>query len=119
MLLSKNTMHIIMPGQENSFDSNIHLPACFIIGDLVVENGLYSKEFFNLFNESRAEEREQLENGDILFTLIHNEDGTEQGMHLNERLGSIMLSEPKLIKVPEDSLWVTIGSKYIDGVFYP
>jgi hypothetical protein len=119
MLLSKGPMHIVMPGQEHNFDPSVHIPACFVIGDLVVENGIYSREFFNLFNESRAEEKEEKENGDILFSLIHNEDGTEQGMHLDERLGSIMLSNPKLIEVPEDSLWVTIGSKYIDGVFYP
>jgi len=119
MLLSKDTMHIILPGREQNFDPNFHLPACFIIGDLVVENGIYSKEFFNLFNESVAVEREEYEDGQILFSLIHNEDGTEQNIRLDERLASIMLSSPKLVAVPEDSLWVTIGSKYIDGVFYP
>jgi len=119
MLLSKDTMHIIILGQEHNFNSDVHMLACFIIGDTVVENGIYSREFFNLFNESRAEEKEEYEDGQILLSLIHNEDGTEQYMQLDERLGSIMLSSPKLIEVPDGSQWVTIGSKYIDGVFYP
>lgn len=119
MLLSKNTMHIIVPGQDHNFNPDVHILACFIIGDLVVENGIYSKEFFDLFNQSRAEEKEQYEDGNILVSLIHNEDGQEQNLHLDERLGSIMLSSPKLIEVPDGSQWVTIGSKYIDGVFYP
>jgi hypothetical protein len=119
MLLSKDTMHIIIMGQEHNFNPDVHILACFIIEDLVVENGIYSKEFFNLFNQSRSEEKEQYENGDILFSLIHNEDGEEQYLHLDERLGSIMLSNPQLIEVPEGSQWVTIGSKYIDGIFYP
>jgi len=112
-------MHIIVPGQEHNFDPNVHTLACFIIEDLVVENGIYSKEFFDLFNQSRAEEKEQYEDGNILVSLIHNENGQEQNLHLDERLGSIMLSSPKLIEVPDGSQWVTIGSKYIDGVFYP
>jgi hypothetical protein len=119
MLLSKNVMHIIMPGQDNNFDPNIHMLACFVIGDLVVENGIYSEELFNMFNNSSVEEKEQYENGDILLSLINKETGEEQYMHLDERLGSIMLSEPKLIEVSEGNQWVAIGSKYIDGVFYP
>ena len=119
MLLSKNTMHIIVPGQEHNFNPDVHTLACFIIGDLVVENGIYSKEFFDLFNQSRVEEKEQYEDGNILISLIHKEDGQEQHLHLDERLGSIMLSDPILVEVTEGSQWVTIGSKYIDGVFYP
>jgi hypothetical protein len=119
MLLSKDTMHIIIMGQEHNFNSDVHILACFIIDGIVVENGIYSKELFNLFNESRVEEKEQYEDGQILLSLIHNQDGEEQYMQLDERLGSIMLSNPVLIEVPDGSQWVTIGSKYTDGVFYP
>lgn len=119
MLLSKNVMHIIMQGQEHNFNPNVHMLACFIIDDIVVENGMYSQEFITLFNNSYAEEKEQYENGDIFFTLTHKIDKEEQWIRLDERLGSIMLSNPKLIVVPEGSQWVTIGCKYIDGVFYP
>jgi|LauGreDrversion4_2_1035121.scaffolds.fasta_scaffold107866_2 hypothetical protein len=119
MLLSKDTMHIIIMGQEHNFNPDVHIPACFIIDGIVVENGIYSREFFNLFNQSRVEEKEQYEDGQILLSLIHNQDGEEQYMQLDERLGSIMLSDPILIEVPDGSQWVTIGSKYIDGVFYP
>ena len=119
MLLSKDTVHIIMTGQEHLFSPNVHKLACFIIDDLVVENGIYSSELFNLFNNSYVEEKEQNENGDILIVLRHKESGEEQGMYLDERLGSIMLSAPKLVEVPDGSQWVTIGCKYIDGVFHP
>lgn len=119
MLLSKNKMHIIIMGQEHNFNPDVHILACFIIEGIVVENGIYSKELFNLFNESRVEEKEQYEDGQILLSLIHNQDGEEQYMQLDERLGSIMLSNPILIEVPDGSQWVTIGSKYTDGVFYP
>jgi len=119
MLLSKNVIHIIPHGQEYNFDPNVHMLACFIIDDLVVENGMYSEELVNLFNNSYAEEKEQYENGEILFTLTHKSDGSEQWMRLDERLGSIMLSNPKLVEVTEGFQWVTIGCKYIDGVFYP
>lgn len=108
-----------MEGQEYNFDPQIHILACFVIDDIVVENGIYSQEFFDLFNSSTVEEVEQYENGEILLKLVHNQDLEEQRIYLQERLGSIMLSNPKLIKVPEGSQWVTIGSKYIDGVFYP
>ena len=119
MLLSKDNIHIFGPGQEHNFNENIHRLACFVIDELVVENGIYSIEFLNLFNNSIVEEKEQYENGDILLTLTHKDDGEEQYIHLDERLGSIMLSDPKLIEVPEGYQWVTIGSKYIDEVFYP
>ena len=112
-------MHILIEGQEHNFNPDIHMLACFVIDDIVVENGVYSQEFVNLFNNSYVEEKEQYENGEILLVLRHKEDNEEQFMHMDERLGSIMLSEPKLVAVPEGSQWVAIGCKYIDGVFYP
>jgi hypothetical protein len=119
MLLSKDNIHIVLEGQEHNFNENIHSLACFIINETVVENGIYSLELINLFNNSVIEEKEQYEDGDILLTLTHKEDGEEQYMQVDERLGSIMLSNPQLIEVPEGSQWVVIGSKYIDGIFYP
>jgi len=119
MLLSKDKIHIMLEGQEHNYNPEIHILACFVIEDIVVENGIYSYEFFNLFNNSIVEEKEEYEDGDILLSLYDQADGSKQYMRLPERLGSIMLSSPKLIEVPEGSQWVTIGSKYIDGVFYP
>jgi hypothetical protein len=119
MLLTKNVIHILNQDHYDHFNPAVHMLACFIIDDLVVENGVYSKEFFSLFNNSFVEEKEQYDNGEILLSLKDKRDGIDQFIMLDERLGSIMLSNPKLIEVPEGSQWVTIGSKYIDGVFYP
>lgn len=119
MLLSKDKIHIILPGREQHFNEDVHITACFIINDVVVENGMYSREFFNLFNRSTVEEKEQYENEEILIALTEKNSGQKQYMILDERLASIMLSDPQLIEVPEHMRWVTIGSQYIDGEFYP
>lgn len=119
MLLSKDIIHIINPGNEQYFNEEVHVAACFIIDDIVVENGMYSREFFDLFNRSHIEEKEQYENGDIRIALTESGGVEKQHMILDERLASIMLSNPQLIEVPENMRWVTIGSQYIDGVFYP
>ena len=50
MLLSKDKIHIMLEGQEHNYDPAIHILACFVIEDIVVQNGIYSDEFFNLFN---------------------------------------------------------------------
>jgi hypothetical protein len=119
MLLSKDKIHIIPPGREQDFNEGIHVAACFVIDDIVVENGMYSREFFDLFNNSSIEEKEEYENEEIRIALTENNSAEKQYMILNERLASIMLSNPQLIEVPESMRWVTIGSQYIDGVFYP
>jgi hypothetical protein len=120
-MLNKNVAHIFNSGQEPAgLTADLHMIACFVIDNLVVENSAYSIEFFNMFNNSIVLEEEYFpDTEEIDVSLTDKNSGEKQYIRLNERLASIMLSSPKFIAVPEDSLWVAIGSKYIDGVFYP
>lgn len=118
-MLSKNIPHILNDGAIDNISTDTHTLACFIINDVVVDNNVFSKEFFNMFNNSIIKEESILENGDFEISLTHNVTGEVQYIILDERQGSIVVSNPLLIEVPEESRWVTIGSTYIDGVFYP
>lgn len=101
-------------------DPDVHMLAAFVIDGVVVEPGIYSKQFFDMFNNSViSEESENLETGEIVVSLKYKQDEDKQYMVLPERLASIILSNPLLIEVPEDKKWIAIGSKYIDGEFQP
>ena len=120
MLLDKGYFHIYMPGLGMNPDPDRHTLAAFIIDGLVVEPGIYSKQFFEMFNNSIIrEESEDPDTGNITVSLEYKNDGEKQYMILPERLASIMLSSPLLVEVPEDKKWIVIGSKYIDGEFQP
>lgn len=118
-MLSKNIPHILNDGAIDNISEDTHLLACFIINDIVVDNNVFSKEFFNMFHNSTIKEESVLENGDFEISFTNNITGEVQYVILNERQGAIILSNPLLVEVPEESRWVTIGSTYIDGVFYP
>ena len=120
MLLHKGYFHIYIPGLGMRPDPDVHMLAAFVIDGLVVEPGIYSKQFFEMFNNSLInEESEDLETGEIIISLEYKDEGEKQYMRLPERLASIMLSSPTLVEVPEDKKWIAIGSKYIDGEFQP
>lgn len=120
-MLSKNIIHILNDGAIENVNLDTHMLACFIIDDIVVDNNVFSIEFFNMFNNSIIDEAssENLPEDNIKVSFTDKDTGEVQYVIFDERQGSIVLSNPKLIEVPENSRWVTIGSKYIDGVFYP
>lgn len=109
-----------MPGLGMKPDSNVHMLAAFVIDDVVVEPGIYSKQFFDMFNNSViSEESENIETGEILVSFKYKDDPEKQYILLKERLASIMLSNPLFVEVPDDKKWIAIGSKYINGEFQP
>jgi hypothetical protein len=118
-MLSKNIFHIFNEKMSDSPDENTHMLACFIIDSLVVENNIYSKEFFNLFHSSIISEEEQLDDGSIIILFKDKNTSEEQYIQLEERLSSIILSNPLFIEVLDNYRWITIGSKYINNQFLP
>jgi hypothetical protein len=118
-MLSKNIIHIFNEHMTDSPDTNIHMLACFIINNIVVENNIFSREFFDMFNNSIIEEKQELEDGSLVVSFKNKETQEEQDIQLDERLGSIILSNPLFVEVPENDRWVTIGSKYVNNQFLP
>ena len=117
-MLSKDVIHIFNE-QMTDTPGDAHMLACFIINNLIVENNIYSREFFNLFHESNISEKEQSEDGSLIILFANKSSGEEQLIQLDERLGSIILSNPLFVEVPDNDRWVTIGSKYINSQFLP
>jgi hypothetical protein len=118
-MLSKNIIHILNDGVIDSVSPDTHLLACFVINDIVVDNNVFSREFFEMFHNSIIKEDSILETGEVLVSFTNKDSGEIQGVVFDERQGAIVVSNPLLVEVPENSRWVEIGSKYIDGVFYP
>jgi hypothetical protein len=119
MILNKGIVHIMHEGSFDHVNRDIHKLTCFVINETVVDINVLSVEFITMFNNSIIEEQQQMDNEEILVSFIDKNTQEIQGVQFDERQGSIVLSNPILVEIPEESRWVAIGSKYIDGIFYP
>jgi hypothetical protein len=89
----------------------------FIIDEEAVEVGIYSNEFCSIIESSKAIENQQYEDGDYLIDFVNKETEQTIQIRLNERLSSIILSDPIFVLVTQETRWVVQGSKYINSEF--
>lgn len=102
---------------EEKPDMSLHKVGAFIIGEDVVEVGIYKNEFFDMLSESDVSEAEVYDNLDVRLNFTNKQTQDVVDVRLNEMLSAILLSESSLVEVPVESPWVTVGTKYIDNNF--
>lgn len=102
---------------EEKPDMALHKVGAFVIGQDVVEVGIYKNEFFELLSVSDISEAEIYDNLDVKLNFKNKETKEVLDVRVNEMLSAILLSNSKLIEVLSETPWVTIGTKYIDNNF--
>ena len=119
MLLSKDVVHIYIPGVQNVPPSDTHhIIGAFVINEEVVHTGIYSKEFYDLYKNSViSEESENPDTGFITVKFLDGRDNLSMFILLDNKLASIMLSNPDFIEVPDGHEWVFAGTRYVNGEF--
>jgi len=91
----------------------------FVIDEIVVEIDIYTNEFCDIISSSIASENLEYEDGSILIDFTNKETSEIIQVKLNNKLASIILSDPIFVVVTQETPWVVAGTTYIDGKFGP
>jgi len=102
---------------EEKPDLALYKVGAFIIGEDVVNVGIYKNDLFDLVLSSDISEAETYENLDVRINFTNKETQEVLDARLDEMLSAILLSNAILVEVPSSAPWVVLGTKYIDNNF--